>query len=122
MLADFSTPVEDFASSQKALTFEYKATGDAPTGVVQFTLWGGAGGTWSPRLTDLATLDVLTNSLSGVTGSVRGIGNGWYRVTINLSDFAITNGQDGTETVRKLYFNTVSHAFLLDGVGFTDAE
>ena len=122
MLPDLATPVADFHNSDKALTFEYKATGDSENGEVQFNLWGGEGATWSPTLTGLVSLNVVTNSLSGAVGKVESLSGGWYKVTINLSDIPVVNGQDGTETVRKLYFYTVSHSFLLDNVGFVDVE
>ena len=124
MLPDLDTSVADFHNSGKALTFEYKATGSSDSGEVQFTLWGGEGGTWKPRLTNLVSLNVVTNTVTGAVGKVESLSGGWYRVTINLCDMPLNTQEnaDGTETVRKLYFNVVSHSFLLDNVGFIDVE
>ena len=120
MLSDFTVPVSNFAGSGKALTFEYKATGSSSgTDTIVFSLWGGAGGTWSPRLTDTVTINVVSNTAS--VGLIESEGDGWYKYKVNLSDMPLNTGTaNGTETVRKLYFNTVNHAFLLDGVGFIE--
>lgn len=119
MMSDFDTPVLNFASSGKALTFKYKKTGADGTNTILLSLWGGAGGTWSPRLTDTITVDVVANTVS--IGQIKSIGDGWYKVTINLDDMPLNTGTaDGTETARKLYFNTVNHSFYVYDTGFTD--
>ena len=118
--ADFG--MENFASSGKAFTFEYKAIdSEANTADdIKFTIWGPD---WIPRITNLVTVDVVANSLSGASGKVEASGDGWYKVTVNCEDFPINvnEGATGAETADVLYFNTVNHAFMLDNVGFTDA-
>ena len=117
-----SFSVANFASSGKAFTFEYKAV-DKNTNSgneITFTLWKAD---WGGRLSGIITLDVVNDTVSGCVGRIEDIGDGWRRLTINCSALPLNSaeGADGTETIGMIYFNTVTHAFMLDSVGFVDA-
>ena len=118
----FNVPtVENFSSSNKAFTFDYKAVDNAINdgNDIGFTFWEGDNG-WGKRVTRLITVNVVANTISGGIGTITDIGDGWYRVIIDCSNMPIntSEGADGTETVRMLYFNTVEHAFRLDNLDF----
>ena len=116
---DFSQ--ESFSNSGKALSFEYMPIGESSgTDTILFTIWTI---NWSPRITELVTVDVVADTISGAVGKIEDIGEGWRRITINCSDMPIcTSTADGSETAGLLYFNTVNHAFLLDNVGFVNED
>ncbi len=118
--------VDKFSGSSKAFTFEYKPVEKSTnTGNnIAFTLWTV---NWSPRVTGLVYVDIVNNTVTdGVQelGKVEELENGWHRVTIDCVDMPLNYGEGatGNEDVRVLYFNTVNHAFLLDGVGFVDGK
>ena len=112
--------VANFSSSNKALTFEYKAVdSDANTGTqVTFSLMNG----WN-RLIAYVTIDVEADTISDDLGKIEDVGDGWKRVAINFSNFIINTegGANGTETVDFLYFHWVDHAFLIDCIGIENA-
>lgn len=115
---NFESGLENFASSDKALVFDYKAidreTNDGDE--FRFTLWGTD---WSPiRRTDLISVDVVNNTVS--VGSVTELGNGWYRVSIPASELPINTeeGATGEESIGSFIFNDVSHAVYIDEAGF----
>ena len=119
---NFNTPeVDNFISSGKAFTFDYKPRDNAiNTGNnIAFTFWEGDNG-WGKRITGLITIDVVNDTISGCEGVVEDIGDGWRRVTINCGEMPINTGDGATgeESVRMIYFNTVSHAFLFDNMDF----
>ena len=117
-----SEGLDDFASSGKALTFEYKATGaSSGTDTVLFTLWTADG---TQRLTGIYTLDVEANTLSGSAAKIEDIGDDWFRVTINCSDMPINTaeGADGTETIGQIFFNTVNRPVIIANAEFVDED
>ena len=117
-----SEGLDDFASSGKALTFEYKATGaSSGTDTVVFTLWTADG---TQRLTGIYTLDVEANTLSGSAAKIEDIGDDWFRVTINCSDMPINTaeGADGTETIGQIFFNTVNRPVIIANAEFVDED
>ncbi|MBP5467336.1 MAG: InlB B-repeat-containing protein, partial [Clostridia bacterium] len=111
--SDFS--IENFATSGKALTFEYKPVGDRLSGDsddVTFSLMSG----WD-RLTAYITVDITNNTVRSndvYIGRVEDAGDGWYRVIINFSDMPLN--ATGNETVNHMYFQWVNHGFLLSDV------
>ena len=119
---NFNTPeVENFISSGKAFTFDYKPR-DNEINVgndMAFTFWEGDNG-WGKRVTGLITVDVVNDTISGCEGVIEDIGDGWRRVTINCGEMPIntSDGATGEESVRMIYFNTVNHAFLFDNMSF----
>ena len=118
----FSEGLDDFAGSEKALTFEYKALGESSgTDTDTFTLWTEDG---AHRLTGIFTLDVEANTLSGSAGKIEDIGSDWYRVTINCSDMPVNTaeGADGTETIGQLFFNTVNRPIIVANAEFIDED
>lgn len=115
---DFEEGLNNFASSGKALVFDYKAVDkDTNSGnTFVFTLWGTG---WSPvRRTELITVDVVNNTVS--VGNVKELEDGWYRVTIFASELPINTeeGATGDETLGSFIFNEVNHAVLIDEVRF----
>ena len=114
---------ENMKDSGKALSFEYKATGESgEDNTIAFTIWAAD---WHPRMTNLMYLDVVNNALSGVDGTVEPTEDeGWYKVTINCVGMPINVGEGatGNETAGLIYFNVVNHAFLLRNVDFVDAD
>ena len=117
-----SEGLDDFASSGKALTFEYKATGaSSGTDTVVFTLRTADG---TQRLTGIYTLDVEANTLSGSAAKIEDIGDDWFRVTINCSDMPINTaeGADGTETIGQIFFNTVNRPVIIAYAEFVDED
>ena len=124
---DLNEDIENFASSGKALVFDFRAIDNAAnTGdTVEFTLWGRNWG--NPRRTDLVAVNVVENvvTYNGETiGKVEALEDGWYRVTISLSDLPINTdeGATGEETVGMIFFNFVSHAFEIFNIGFVEAD
>ena len=113
-----SFSVRDFATSKKALTFEYKAVeSELNSGTeVTFSLMSG----WN-RLTDYITLNLANNTINGGLGKFESLEEGWMKVTINFSEMTINTegGADGTETANFLYFHWVDHVFLIDKIAFT---
>ena len=113
--------LENFASSGKALTFEYKPVGDRLSGDsddVTFSLMSG----WD-RVTAYITVDITNNTVRSndiYIGNVEEIDDGWYKVTVNCSEMTLDNAT-GSETVNRIYFQWVNHAFLFANAGFTDA-
>ena len=109
--SDFS--IEEFATSGKALTFEYKRVEDGQSGNdVTFSLQSG----WD-RLTAYITVDITNNTVRSndvYIGRVEATNDGWYRVIVNFADMPLN--ADGDETVNHMYFHWVDHAFLLSGV------
>ena len=117
-----SSGLDEFATSEKALSFEYKTTDEsAGTDTVTFTLWTADG---LHRLTNIFTLNVESNTLSGSAGEIKDIGDGWRRVFINCSDMPIctAEGADGTETIGMLFFNTVNRAIVVANAEFVDED
>ena len=116
--------LDDFASSDKWLVFEYKAVDkDTNTGNgFQFTLWVANWGL--PRCTELITVDVVNNTVSGVEANVKELGDGWHRVAIRASALPVNvlEGATGSESVGSFILNVVDHAVLLDNVGFYDLD
>ena len=118
-LANFS--VEEFAFSDKALSFEYKPVeSDLNKGnTVRFSLMAN----WT-RLTNFFTLDVVNNTLAGGIGNIEEVGEGWMKVTINISEMTLNTADayvvTGKETADLIYFDTVDHVFLLDKLAFAD--
>ena len=114
--------LDEFATSEKALSFEYKTTDEsAGTDTVTFTLWTADG---LHRLTNIFTLNVESNTLSGSAGEIKDIGDGWRRVFINCSDMPIctAEGADGTETIGTLFFNEVNRAIVVANAEFVDED
>ena len=117
-----SSGLDEFATSEKALSFEYKTTDEsAGTDTVTFTLWTADG---MHRLTEIFTINVESNTLSGSAGEIKDIGDGWRRVFINCSDMPIctAEGADGTETIGLLFFNTVNRAIVVANAEFVDED
>lgn len=121
---NFKRGLPDFASSDKALTFDYKAidkdTNDGD--VFAFTLWGTD---WAPvRRTEIINIDVVNNTSS--VGEVEALKDDWYRVTIPAKDLPLNISDDppasGTETLGSIIFNEVHHAFLIDNVEFVEIK
>ena len=119
---NFEEELPDFASSDKALVFDYKAidkeTNEGETFL--FTLWGTD---WSSvRRTELITVDVVNNTVS--VGSVKELENGWHRIIIPASDLPINTeeGATGEESLGSFIFNEVNHAVLIDEVGFAKIQ
>ena len=121
-----SDELDDFASSGKALTFEYKATGSSfGTDTEVFSLWTADG---NKRLTNIFSIDVESHVLKADTtgnimvdspaGLVEDKGDGWHKVTINCADMPINVGEsaDGTEALGLIFFNTVNRSFLVKNV------
>ena len=112
---------ENFAQSGKALTFRYKPVGDRLSGEsddVTFSLQSG----WD-RVTAYITVDITNNNVrsNGVyIGMVEDAGDGWYKVTVNFSEMPLNNAS-GAETVDRLYFHWVNHAFLFADVEIVNA-
>ena len=113
--------VENFVSSGKAFTFEYKARDNAINvgNEIKFTFWEGENG-WGKRVTGLITVNVVNDTVSGCEGVIEDIGDGWRRVTINCAAMPINTGEGATgeESVSMVYFNVVDHAFLFDNATF----
>ena len=121
-----SSGLDEFATSEKALSFEYKTTDEsAGTDTVTFTLWTADG---SKRLTNIFSIDVESHVLKADTtgnimvdspaGLVEDKGDGWHKVTINCADMPINVGEsaDGTEALGLIFFNTVNRSFLVKNV------
>ena len=121
---NLSEPLDNFAYSDKWLVFEYKPVDNyANTGnSFQFTLWD-TGWNW-PRSTELITVDVVNNTVSGAKAIVTELEDGWYRVSIKASDLPINTaeGADGSETLGSFIFNELDHALLMDNVGFCEVD
>ena len=123
---NLSEPLDNFASSDKWLVFEYKPV-DKNTNTgngFQFTLW--KAGWLQPRCTDLITVDVVNNTVSGAEAIVTKLEGGWYRVAIKASDLPINRTDNititGEETIGSFIFNELDHALLMDNVGFYDVD
>ena len=112
-------PLDNFASSGKALVFDYKATEDVTSGDdFQFTIWGA---NWTPvRRTNYVAIDVVNNTVS--VGTVEALADGWYRVTIPCDLLPINAGEGatGAESIGTMVFGIVNHSFMIDEVGFID--
>ncbi|MBP5467329.1 MAG: hypothetical protein J6Y43_07205, partial [Clostridia bacterium] len=115
---DFS--IEDFATSGKALTFAYKPVGDRlsdDSDDVTFSLMSG----WD-RVTAYITVDITNNTVRSndvYIGQIEDAGDGWYKVTVNFSEMPLN--ASGDETIDRMYFHWVNHAFLLADVEIVNA-
>ena len=118
----FNIPAtENFVSSGKAFTFEYKPSDNAANAenIMAFTFWEGGRSSWGNRVSELITIDVVNDTITGCEGTIQDIGDGWRKVTINCADIPIyTTASTGEETVSMIYFNTVGHAFFFNNAGF----
>ncbi len=124
---NFSQGMPDFASSDKALSFDYKPV-DKNTNVgndFKFTIWPENWGT--PRLTGIITVDVVNNTVTdgvNIIGDTEETDDGWFRVTVPCKNIPVNKaeGATGTETLGSFIFNEVNHAVLIDEVRFVSVE
>ena len=105
--------VENWKTSGKALSFDYKNVSGAAFNI---TLQDASGTQRARQIAVNANNTVLFTGTG--TGTVKALGDGWYNVFINYSDLGVydNNGSTGAETIAKMYFTGVGNYVYINNI------
>ncbi|MBR5569477.1 MAG: metallophosphoesterase [Oscillospiraceae bacterium] len=124
----------NWQGSGKGISFTFTATDTVKTGnTISFVLCGSnprrtslelkdRHGGWN-RLTNSVTIDL--SSMTASLGTVTANGDGTYTYSLKLTDAPLNTAASevayGDETLKLIYFNSVSHSFRISDLGYVDA-